>query len=63
MSFGDFFTELLNEQRNKAIKNAKEKAINKNINKISVRSEDYVLTDEEFDKFMKENAHLIDEME
>lgn len=58
MSFGDLFTELLELQRNKGIKKALEK-VDEKTKHIIVKPEDCVLTDEEFDEFMKKNKHLI----
>lgn len=58
MSFGDLFVELQNLQEEKGIKKALEK-IDEKTKHIIVKPEDCILTDEEFDDFMKENEYLI----
>jgi len=58
MSFGDLLVELQNLQQVKGIKKALEKADEKTKH-ITVKLEDCVLTDTEFDDFMKENEYLI----
>ena len=59
MSFGDFLVELLNTARNKGIETAVKKAKKENLTKVTVQSEDYILTDEEFHEFMQKNESLI----
>ena len=62
MSFGNLLTNLLTTQREKAIKVALSKLPNNQIpNKVEVKSEDYVLTDEEFEDFLSKNKYLIGE--
>ena len=58
MSFGDLFVELQNLQQEQGIKKALEKADEK-AKCIIVKPEDCILTDKEFNDFMKENEYLI----
>ena len=61
MSFGDLFVELQNLQEEKGIKKALEK-IDEKAKYIIVKPEDCILTDKEFDDFMKKNEYLIYEV-
>ena len=58
MSFGDLLVELQNLQQEKGIKKALKKADEKTKH-IIIKPEDCILTDKEFDNFMKENEYLI----
>lgn len=58
MSFGDLLVELQNLQQVKGIMKALEKADEKTKH-ITVKPEDCILTDKEFDNFIKENEYLI----
>lgn len=59
MSFGDLLTRLINTQQEKGVKTTLAKVEGTDIKQVTVTPEDCILTDEEFEAFMKENTHLI----
>lgn len=61
MSFGDFFNELLKEERDKGIIEVLKRVDKDRNSPLEVKPEDCVLTDEEFHEFMERNKHFLEE--